>query len=165
MKKKCPKCSSEHEKPGKFCSQSCANSRVWTPEIEAKRSQSLKEFWSGEGQQLIDEYRKTGSERFKAAWVMRKERLKLRKIHMLENEPFENLSRGWRKELVLKEQDNKCHKCGLSEWMGEPIVFELDHINGKSDDNRRENVRALCPNCHSQTPTWRGRNIRHQKNH
>lgn len=53
----------------------------------------------------------------------------------------------------------KCVKCGLGEeWQGEPITLQLDHINGVSTDNRIENLRILCPNCHSQTKTFAGRN-------
>ncbi len=52
--------------------------------------------------------------------------------------------------------ENKCCKCNNEgEWMGEPIMLELDHISGNNDDNRLENLRILCPNCHSQTPTFR----------
>lgn len=51
-----------------------------------------------------------------------------------------------------------CAKCGLgNEWNGESISLQLDHINGKRDDNRLENLRILCPNCHSQTSTFCGR--------
>lgn len=54
-----------------------------------------------------------------------------------------------------------CVKCGLgNEWFGSPISLQLDHINGKRDDNRLENLRILCPNCHSQTPTFCGRHKR-----
>jgi len=52
-----------------------------------------------------------------------------------------------------------CDKCQISSWLGEKIVLELDHINGVNNDNRIENLRFLCPNCHSLTPTFRGRNI------
>ena len=47
-----------------------------------------------------------------------------------------------------------CAECGLSEWCGKPISLHLDHLNGISNDNRLENLRLLCPNCHSQTPTY-----------
>jgi HNH endonuclease len=52
-----------------------------------------------------------------------------------------------------------CENCGMCTWNGEPIPLELEHINGKRFDNRIENLRLLCPNCHAQTPTYRGRNI------
>jgi len=59
---------------------------------------------------------------------------------------------------------NECVKCGLgSEWLGEPIVLQLDHINGNNTDNALSNLRILCPNCHSQTETFSGRNLTGQR--
>ncbi len=54
--------------------------------------------------------------------------------------------------------DNRCQRCGVSEWHGAPLALELHHINGVRQDNRLENLTLLCPNCHSQTDSWGGRN-------
>ena len=56
---------------------------------------------------------------------------------------------------MLREVNNTCEHCGIMEWQGKPITLELDHINGDNTDNSRENLRILCPNCHSQTSTFR----------
>lgn len=59
-----------------------------------------------------------------------------------------------------KIKSNVCEICGISEWNGFPIVCELHHINGDSTDNRIENLQMLCPNCHSQTDNYCGKNIK-----
>lgn len=58
---------------------------------------------------------------------------------------------------LIKKRGRKCESCGRKTWQGEPIPLELDHINGDRTDNREDNWRLNCPNCHALTPTWRGR--------
>ncbi|MFE7328455.1 HNH endonuclease [Streptomyces sp. NPDC057565] len=53
--------------------------------------------------------------------------------------------------------------CGIGEtWQGKLLVLEIDHINGDRIDNRRENLRYLCPSCHSQTESFSNRRSRAQ---
>lgn len=70
--------------------------------------------------------------------------------------PSTNVKRKLLAEDILK---NECSECLITDWRGKELVLQLDHINGKSNDNRIENLRLLCPNCHSQTDTYGGKNL------
>jgi 5-methylcytosine-specific restriction endonuclease McrA len=69
-------------------------------------------------------------------------------------------SRGHLKLRLLKAglKQNRCERCGIGVWQGEPLNMQLHHINGDGTDNRLANIVFLCPNCHSQTDTYGGRN-------
>lgn len=74
-------------------------------------------------------------------------------------EGFSYNSDKLRKRLIKEGLfEAKCYKCNNTEWMGQSIPLELEHINGKHDDNRIENLTILCPNCHAQTKFYRGKN-------
>lgn len=61
------------------------------------------------------------------------------------------------KRRLISELGHKCTKCKNEKWLGQPITLELEHIDGNNRNNDRSNVTILCPNCHSQTSTWRNR--------
>lgn len=70
-------------------------------------------------------------------------------------------STSWLKRRLISKNllRYECYECGISSWRDKQLSLQLDHINGVNTDHRLENLRLLCPNCHSQTPTFAGRNI------
>ena len=62
------------------------------------------------------------------------------------------------KRYILEKQNGKCAECSIDSWLGFSITLELEHTDGNSENNKEKNLRCLCPNCHSQTPTYKAKN-------
>lgn len=150
--KTCKKCNKEFE-PRKglnnYCSLGCRNSRVWSDDDKQKKSTSAKN---------SEKVKKSNENRPKELWEkigrIRKENHKNRILEL----DYDLLSFDSLRYRILYEQHEKCNRCGFNEWMGEKLILELEHKDGNHNNNIRENLEMLCPNCHSLTETWRGRN-------
>lgn len=77
---------------------------------------------------------------------------------LVEDSPYKSSTSLKRKLLKYHVKEPKCEMCGRTEWLGKPIPLEIHHVNGNNMDNRIENLQILCPNCHSFTDNYRGKN-------
>lgn len=77
---------------------------------------------------------------------------------LIEGSDYANMSRL--KIRLLKEKliEERCYCCGISEWLNKPLSLQIHHKNGINTDHRINNLCLLCPNCHSQTDSYCGRN-------
>ena len=78
---------------------------------------------------------------------------------LVENSTYANIASLKRRLVREGILEYKCAICGINQWLGQEISLQLDHINGINNDHRVENLRFLCPNCHSQTNTYGGKNV------
>lgn len=78
---------------------------------------------------------------------------------LIENSDYDNTNTLKNRLFNEGVKEERCEKCGLTEWNGEPIPLQLHHINGNRRDNRLENLQILCPNCHAQTDNFCGKNV------
>lgn len=146
------KCENQHSGSygsGRYCSRSCSNKRQLTQETKDKISLSLKKERKVRTPELIKQI---------------KDKVKSRWDNKILLRPFETLTFERLKRRIALEQEHSCNKCKLKKWLDERITLELEHIDGDNKNNKRENLECLCPNCHSQTKTWRGRNKKNNKN-
>lgn len=154
---KCKKCSKEFE-PVKglvnYCSLECRNSRSWSDVDKMKKSISAK---SSEKVKIANNNRP--DDYWEKIGKLRKENHQ-KQIIILD---YKELSFESLRFRILYEQENKCNSCGLDEWLGQKLVLELEHKDGNNKNNDRNNLEMICPNCHSLTKTWRGRNKRERR--
>jgi hypothetical protein len=145
----CPKCNNPFEEQGKwgikkFCSRRCANSKPHSEESKLKIASSLKS--RARSPQTPEEI------------ARRNEKIRSIRLQRYQGTAFEDLGSENRRRRVFEEQDYKCIHCGIDEWFGHKISLELEHKDGNTENNSRINLEGRCPNCHSITDTWRGRN-------
>lgn len=130
-------------KGGKFICQPSVNK---CPTVREKNSRGLmKAYESG--------IRVSGSEQYASISDDSKEKMNHRKDQRFAD--FSYGGKGQHKNALLLERGHRCEECKLAEWNDIPITLELEHIDGDRKNNTKENLKLLCPNCHSQTPTWR----------
>lgn len=63
------------------------------------------------------------------------------------------------KNVYVRRHGYSCTECDIFEWRGHKLSLELDHKDGDASNNLPSNLQLLCPNCHSTTSTWKGRNV------
>jgi hypothetical protein len=136
-----------------FCNHSCSASfsnanRVISDESKEKISNKLK------GRKHTYVITPEHLEKLRLANLAWKED----NFNKMMNCDFNSLSYDLQRKRIIIEQNNTCNRCGLDKWQGQAIPLEIDHKDGINNNHVRDNMEALCPNCHALTDTWRGRN-------
>ena len=91
--------------------------------------------------------------------IVSREQYQLEEVFCINSPVTQKVLRGYVERHNIIEY--KCQLCGCDgHWLDTKIALEIDHINGINNDNRIENLRYLCPNCHATTKTYRGKNIK-----
>lgn len=180
---KCENCQNEHNGEygsGRFCSQKCSRSfaaKTNREETNKKVSKTIKmkiergEFTPSNLFKIGIDPRRDNRPHIKGTYKHSeetKQKLKLILMKRIETDfqrkmndlPFENLTKEMRRKILFKERGEKCECCGIKTWLEQKLPFQIDHIDGNPKNNVKTNLRILCSNCHSLTPTWRGKNIK-----
>jgi Zn finger protein HypA/HybF involved in hydrogenase expression len=101
--------------------------------------------------------------------ILKSARKNIRILNDSEMFNINSISRKHIKNTIISKNliEYKCQICNISTWMNQKLSLHLDHINGVNNDNRLENLRFLCPNCHSLTETYCAKNKKNikEKNH
>jgi hypothetical protein len=167
---KCEQCKSPHNGAygsGRFCNKKCASAfSTYKKREEINKKVSVickaKEIWfhlntdevrEKRNATMLKRYGTTGfSETNRRKGI---ETLIKKSNEIYKSGDFSKMSEKQRRKKLLEESKNSCSQCGICEWNNQKLTLEIDHIDGSDTNNNKENLRVLCPNCHSQTPTFR----------
>ena len=83
---------------------------------------------------------------------------------LVENSTYKDATKLKKRLLEEGIKEHRCEGCKRTEWEGVPIPLQIHHVNGVHNDNRLENIQLLCPNCHSLTDTYAGKNANRENN-
>ncbi len=148
--KKCLNCSQviiyEKKSENKFCSRSC--SATFSNSKRPKKKTCL----------LCENQVKKGASKYCSLMCQQTYQFNQRLCNWIEGTQATK-SRDFFRKYLTETYGYKCSCCKISDWNGKPIVLEVDHIDGNSENNRPQNLRFICPNCHSQTDTYKAKNI------
>ena len=129
MHKVCPRCNTSHNKPGTYCCRSCANVRNHSEETKNKTSQALKTRYQNLSAEEKQKYKSKTEKMNIARNIQQANKRQQTETHLLK---YDSIRRK-----VQEEQNYCCNNCGNSEWLGKPIILELEHKNGNNKDNSR----------------------------
>lgn len=148
--KLCPNCNNiipyEKKRDNKYCSKSCSATVINNKRKQRKTCLVCeKEINKGSSKYCSFSCQKTYHFNQKLEeWIKGEKMIK---------------SRNFFRRYLTETYGYKCSCCGIDEWNGKELVLEIDHIDGIPDNNEPQNLRFICPNCHSQTDTYKGKNI------
>ncbi len=137
-----------------FCSRSCAathNNKVW---VKRKVVVDLTKSFNCLHCAKQQPKKKNSTASYCDTTCQMAHRWTLVKARMLSGD-LEGIGRSYLRKFIEETRGNYCEECGQEPfWNGKPLTLEMDHISGDRSDNHPNNLRLLCPHCHTQTPTW-----------
>jgi len=160
----------------KFCSKSCSatyhnfirgDKRINYDDIIEKENKVYKVCENCENEYPIDRREMSRSRKFCSHKCQQKFQ-KNRKFSKIENNNLVDITTRTIKKFLIEKCGNKCMDCGWGETnqFSGRVPIELEHIDGNSENNKLDNLKLLCPNCHSLTSTYKALNKgngRHQR--
>lgn len=172
----CEQCGREHDGTfgsGRFCCRSCSNKWVALHQSDEAKSRKVEigkknltragKGWNLTKEQNI-EYSRRGA-RARAVTMKLRRKEWLNKVFLGEVNPYNGGYSKLKSRLIeFGYKEARCESCGLTEWLGSPIALELHHEDGDRDHNNLDNLKLLCPNCHSMTENYKWRKFNRSRN-